>query len=475
MEKVTINNLTFKYRQATQPILKQLNFHLTAGSFNVLYGPSGGGKSTLLRIIAGLYPHFAGTIIQGTVKLEEKDVTAWQPAELTQKLALLFQNPREQFAMDQVEKEFIFTLENLAIPADEIDDLITQALSQVGIAHLRHRQLATLSGGELQKVALAITLATGSDLILLDEPFANVDLKSRKALIKLLKKLQAQEGKTILIADHDLNDYAEICDHLYQLDHQQVSLITDPQPIFARYQLTTRTAFPIPNANAAAILKLQDFGIENGGRYLLQAVQTSFPKQHLILLTGENGSGKSTLFEAIARLHPYQGKLFYDNRPLSQFNARTWAKTATVVFQDSEMQFLKMTVTEEIDLSLQHAREPQYWTADRIQDWLERLNLAGLQDQIVYQLSGGQKKKLQILTMLILGNPLVLLDEPLAGLDLASVRVVMQLIQKAAQVQKQTIVMISHQLTGLPEFFDYHLALTDHQLIYQEELNGFIS
>ena len=139
------------------------------------------------------------------------------------------------------------------------------------------------------------------------------------------------------------------------------------------------------------------------------------------------------------------------------------------------MQFLKMTVTEEIDLSLQHAREPQYWTADRIQDWLERLNLAELQEQIVYQLSGGQKKKLQILTMLILGNPLVLLDEPLAGLDLASVRVVMQLIQKAAQVQKQTIVMISHQLTGLPEFFDYHLALTDHQLIYQEELNGFIS
>ncbi|MCC3237841.1 energy-coupling factor ABC transporter ATP-binding protein, partial [Pediococcus acidilactici] len=179
----------------------------------------------------GLYPHFAGTIIQGTVKLEEKDVTTWQPAELTQKLALLFQNPREQFAMDQVEKEFIFTLENLAIPADEIDDLITQALSQVGIAHLRHRQLATLSGGELQKVALAITLATGSDLILLDEPFANVDLKSRKALIKLLKKLQAQEGKTILIADHDLNDYAEICYHLYQLDHQLVSFITHPQPI----------------------------------------------------------------------------------------------------------------------------------------------------------------------------------------------------------------------------------------------------
>lgn len=135
------------------------------------------------------------------------------------------------------------------------------------------------------------------------------------------------------------------------------------------------------------------------------------------------------------------------------------------------MQYLKLTVQEEIDLSLKYTDFKDFWTSKAVDNYLLKLKLDQLKDHVVYQLSGGQKKKLQIFEMLILGTPVLLLDEPLAGLDIDSALVVMTMIKEISERQNQTILLISHQLSGLNNFFDYHLELRNQTLEYSEVAN----
>jgi energy-coupling factor transport system ATP-binding protein len=144
----------------------------------------------------------------------------------------------------------------------------------------------------------------------------------------------------------------------------------------------------------------------------------------------------------------------------------TYAREVAMVFQSAETQYLKMTVTEELQLSLKHSHFSEYWTEAKIDEALTELNLIEFKDHIVYRLSGGQKKKLQILAMLILGTNVLLFDEPLAGLDIDSVHVVMQLIKDITVIQNQTVIMISHQLNGVLGYFDYHLVFNNRRLTY---------
>lgn len=472
MQKLLIKDLNFRYKNAGPDIIKDLNFSLDSGSFNVLYGPSGCGKSTLLKIIAGLYPEFSGHLTAGNIYLDGIDATDWNSQTRSQHIAILFQNPNDQFSMTTVKQEFIFTLENLGIKVSAMDQLISQALARVGIADFKNRTLNTLSGGELQKVSLAITLAMDCDLILLDEPFACVDSKSRQQLLVLLKDLQQNDGKTILITDHDLMGYQELIDNLYHFKDSQVFPVTNTQQIFDRYQVENEQLFfKLPDNTLDTAIKLQDFKLANGNKSLIDQSDLKMSQGKMILLTGENGAGKSTLFSAITRLHDYSGLIEYHNKDIQKYPKKKYARQIGLIFQDSQMQYLKLTVKDEIDLSLKYTAFKDFWTEDKISEYLTKLHLNDMDERIVYQLSGGQQKKLQIFEMLILGNPVLLMDEPLSGLDIDSTKVVMDMIQELSQLQKQTIIMISHQLGGLQNYFDYHLSLTDQKLTYTEVLN----
>ena len=137
-----------------------------------------------------------------------------------------------------------------------------------------------------------------------------------------------------------------------------------------------------------------------------------------------------------------------------------------LVFQNANDQFLKVTVQEELELSLKNGQHP-YFNRSRLADAITKLGLQHLTNQVVYSLSGGQKKKLQLLVMLMMGQSFLLLDEPFSGLDQQSIANVIDLIHNCQQVLPQTILIISHQLTGLDSLIDYHLNLSGRQLSYQ--------
>ena len=204
-------NLTFSYDEK-KPILQDVNLNIPTGKFSLLIGPTGCGKSTLLKILAGLYPKYAGKV-SGTVDLNGL------------KSAMMFQNAGEQFTMATPREEIIFALENLKIDREHYSKRLQKATSFAQIDQLLDQKINTMSGGEQQRVALAVLIAMDVDLFLLDEPFASCDPAARQFLIKKLAHLR-DLGKTIILSDHVLADYGGICDCLFKFTGHQVTALS---------------------------------------------------------------------------------------------------------------------------------------------------------------------------------------------------------------------------------------------------------
>ncbi|KRK89579.1 ABC transporter ATP-binding protein [Lentilactobacillus sunkii] len=473
MTDVSINHFTFHYPESDVKVLNDINITFKSHHFSLLSGPSGSGKSTLLYFIAGLYPHFSGNDAVGEIKFGDTNIKDIPREKVSQSVAMMFQNPNQQFAMDTVVHEMTFVLENLRIAPDKMDDIITHALEFCGIKRLRSRVINTLSGGEKQRVALACIVAMDPQVIVLDEPFASIDPDSREDLINKLKILQEKHGKTIILADHDLTSYRNLVDEFYYLDPDthHINLLDDEQAehFFKNFESTQtiNKKVEVPSGDDNSILKINDFKLEPHHSLLLKLNHLDFYKQKTTLITGANGIGKSTLFNALTKLLPYEGTIVFDGKDIKKIRPLPYAKNVTLLFQDAENQFLNITVKEELDLSLANRTNTDYTQAD-VDDMLNKLDMAGRDDRIVYSLSEGQKKKLQIIEMLIMNPPVLLMDEPFKGLDYHSLEVVVGFLNRAKKDFHQTQIIISHQLSGLDTLIDYHATFKNQNLAYQE-------
>ena len=447
-------------------MLDRLSGTFLAGKFSLLTGVSGGGKSTLLKLIAGLLPNDE----PASITFDDQPLSAIAPGQRASTVAMLFQEPSTQFTMDTVENELRFALENQQVPATEIPRRSDAALAFVGITPLKHRKLMQLSGGEQQKVALAIIVAMDSDVILLDEPFASIDPPTRLVLLEKLVALCTKRGKTIILADHDLSGYQQWVDHLAVLADGQLHLLStaETQTRFAAFtpQRLQLTHVQLPNDQLTVCLRGTQLGLAHGARQLLTPQNLKFYAHRTTLITGPNGSGKSTLFKALVRLGHYQGHITYRDTDIKKIRKRHYARQVGLMFQAASAQFLNVTVAEELALSQKYGNST-YFTSARIQQLLQQLNLAGRDDQVLYSLSSGQQKKLQLLCMLIMAPAVLLLDEPLKGLDYASIQAVMHILTMVQRDLNLTLILISHQLSGLNDLVDLHLQLADHQLTYQ--------
>lgn len=470
MIKLAAQQLSFRYQPTKSLIFDHLDFQVEPGTFSLLTGPSGCGKSTLFKLLAGLYPQYGGQIETGQVVLDGQNVAEILPNQRAKKVAMLFQNPSRQFAMRTVSEQLTFALENIQLPLVKIPQQIEKVLAVFNLDSFKQRKLQTLSGGEQQRVALATVLALDSQIILLDEPFANVDLTGRKQLLHDLKQLQLNYQKTILVADHDLSGYQGIADHLYHLDSKTPQITS--RPLTELQQSATSWPVSLHKLNSGD-LSWQQLTLVTAKRQLLTGSNFTLPRGQLGLLSGENGVGKSTLLAALSQLHPYQGQISYQQKAAQKFNQRHWNQLVGLVFQNSSDQFVRLSAQDEIKLSQKNSLQPKYWTIKRIIQCLQQLDLAGILDQVCYQLSGGQQKKLQLLSMLIMAQPVLLLDEPFAGLDPQSLKQALQLIRETATQLQLSSLIVSHQRAGVTEKLDYELELAHQQLtLLQGGLNN---
>lgn len=462
-----IEDLTFTYADDSNPIFDNLNFELQLNSFNLLLGPSGSGKSTIFKLMSGLYPQYSGVKQKGHILLNEQEITDIVPFERARHVAMLFQNPSRQFTMKTVFEQLVFALENIQYPTHLIEKRTLNILKELNLFQFKDRILQTLSGGEQQRVALATILALDSPIIFLDEPFANIDSTSRVEILNELKHLQLTQNKTIFISDHDISDYDGLVDHLYKIKVSAKNLIELP--------LTELSDLPSqPNVEKKdlpnnSIFSWQNLSFSVGERLLLAPNSLSIPKGYIGLLSGDNGIGKSTLFAALSHQKKYSGHVLYDNKSSEKIRLRNWAKIVTQIFQNSSDQFIKLHVNEELALSQANSLYSEYWTTARVQEAVEKLNLTHVLSHVNYQLSGGQQKKVQALVMLIMSQPVMLFDEPFAGLDLSSLDNLLTLIKQTTKDLEIATLIISHQRRGVIENIDYEFLMAGQTIRRLEE------
>ncbi len=439
-----IENLTFRYRRATEPAIRDLNLTLAAGEVLLVAGPSGCGKSTLIRAINGLIPHAYPGELGGTVRLEGRLTTDLRLRDIALTVGTVLQDPAKQIVGATVEAELAFGPENLGVPREEIRARIDRVVDRTGIRDLVGRETAALSGGERQLVATAGTLMMEPRLYVVDEPLANLDPATAERLLRLLREL-ADRGDAVLIVEHRVEEALDLRpDRVLYLDEGRERYqgplpgflqIADPEAVKLPFDVVlervragaTLDARVPPDLESAAErsepprLEFRGVRAGYGGDDVLRGIDARLERRQIVAVLGPNGSGKTTLFRTAMRLQGVTaGEVLVDGRPTAN---RTVAQLATVfgyVFQSPSQMLFARTVREELVFGPRNlGRDPS--TFERIiADALRRTALDGVEDILErppLTLSFGQQKRLALAIALALEPPTLILDEPSAGQD----------------------------------------------------------
>jgi len=399
-------NLSFAYPGSSTPALRDVSTGLTPGQVTLVLGPSGSGKTTLLRAFAGLVPHFHGGGFSGRVEVAGLDTRRHGPARLAGTVATLFQDPEDQVVFTRVLNEVAFGLENVGTPAQEIEARALDALASVGAEHLAGRLVTELSGGELQRVCLAATLALEPKLLLLDEPTSQLDPEAAEGLVELALRLARERGTAVLLSEQRPALPLEVCDRVLFLDGGRLAF---DSPV-AQAQAWLEEHHPLfVSAGGDVGVHHHQFGEVtsrlDGVSYayedhllVLDRASLELRRGEVVALVGPNGSGKTTLAKlAAGLLEPLGGRVERRGR-------------ATYLSQDPGRYVFRERASEEVAVGV----DGDLAAASRA---LAAVGLSGYEDRHPRDLSSGERERLALAAVLAPEPDLLVLDEPTRGVD----------------------------------------------------------
>ena len=222
---ITFDHVSFSYPEVALPALHKVTLTLVESTFTLISGPSGAGKTTLLRCLNGLVPHFSGGVLTGRIRVGDLDPVALGPEVMCRHVGFVFQDPETQFVMDYVEDELAFALENAAMSRAEMRSRVGEVIELLDLGPLRHRSLATLSGGEKQRIAIAAALAFRPRVLVLDEPTSQLDPRSAREVLEALGRLNRDLGLTVILAEHRLERVLPFADRLVYLPAAEAPVV----------------------------------------------------------------------------------------------------------------------------------------------------------------------------------------------------------------------------------------------------------
>ncbi len=407
MSAIALAGVGYRYPGAAAPSLADIDLVVDPGRIVILEGPSGGGKTTLLRVLGGLAPAFHGGEAWGAGSVAGVDLRSARPGALAQRVGFLFQEPEAQGVMGEALRDVAYGLQCRGWEQDRILPAARAALAAVGCEHLVGRRLDALSSGERQRVALAAVLAPEPDVLLLDEPTAQLDDDAACELVGQLRRF-ADRGLTIVISEHRTDRVGHLADEVLGVVAGRIAA----PPAAAVYP----RPLPALVGGEPPSLALEDVVLERDGRRVLHGASAILPAAASVALVGPNGAGKSTLLRAIAGLEtPTAGVIRDARRDLARVPAAQRVPGIRLVPQDPGRTLLEATAEAEIRRGAERLGMPA-GPADRA---IEDLSLAPLLDRHPRDLSVGERERVAIAAALAVDPALLLLDEPTRGMDAA--------------------------------------------------------
>lgn len=451
--------------------LKDVDLSADAGSLTLVCGASGCGKSTLMKALTGLVPQMTPGELDGVVRINGRNLADVALTDVGHLCSSVFQNPRTQFFCDTVAEELAFCGENYGRERVTLRQQSERAAKLMGISHLMERKLTTLSGGQLQKVALACALASGAPVLLADEPTSNLDpaaISEVRAALKVLK----EQGLTIVVVEHRLHFLRDLADQVLLMEGGMVTRRWSGAEFFSmgqaqRRSLGLRTLVdPGPpetwvgqgqaghqenqvgrqekqvgrqenrEATPSQVrLSCRGLSFAYGANPVFEGLDADFPAGQITCIAGANGVGKTTLVRVLCGLAaPSSGSISMDGVPASR---KTRRSACALVMQDTGRQLFSDTLAGELTIGASHA------SGQSGEQLLADFDLANLGERHPLSLSGGQKQRLVIAAARATGRPIVILDEPTSGVDARHLDSITATLRRIAD-EGAAVVVVTH-------------------------------
>ncbi|MDQ0972362.1 energy-coupling factor transporter ATP-binding protein EcfA2 [Neobacillus niacini] len=510
MEILTTKSLSFTYPNATTNALKEINIQVQQGEFVVLCGPSGSGKSTLLRLFKPeIAPHGekVGSLFFKGKPLEELD-----PLVRAKELGMVFQDPENQIAMDNVMKELIFGMENLGFTTEQMRKKIAEMVNFFGLNHLLDKKTDDLSGGQKQLINLAAVLLLEPTVLLLDEPTAQLDPIAAKEFIHMLQRLNDEFGLTIVIVEHRLEELFPVASRVILMENGKLLHDMPPKEMVLELGIheTMRNFLPSsallyldfqPDGNVQdiplnvketrhwlqgqkvnwdeptvvketakqPILELKEVDYQYGKNTppVLYNLDLSIYDGEWLAIVGANGTGKSTLLKVIGGILKAQhGTMKFKGKKVKKWDLQK----VSYLPQNPKLFFIHDSIKKEFDsIAKQHGISHSEAV---IQELVESFQISHLLNRHPYDLSGGELQKAALIGTLLVKPTILLIDEPTKGMDPESKSAFGNLVSTLVE-EGLTVVMVTHDIEFAATYATRCSMLFQGQITVTENTRDF--
>ena len=517
MALIEVKDLSYTYPQAEQPAIKNINLEINQGEFILLTGPSGCGKTTFCRTLNGLIPKFYNGEMTGKVIVNGLDTADHSTMELAQHVGLIFQNPDNQIFALTVEKDIAFGLENLGKSKPEMYKEIDWAAEVTGIQELRHRATHELSGGQKQRLTIASVLAMHPKIIVMDEPTSFLDPVGAEHIFEVLNQLNQELGITIIIIEHRIDIAAKYVDRIIVFDRGEVRSDGSPEEILSNedtrllgvgipriltlakrlkdeaifdnnpltvdhfYDKICTVIQPASNKNIKPpfdldelsgeyhhkpLIEISDLYFDYPGNVTaLQGVNLTIHEGDYVAIMGENGAGKTTLVKHFnGLLRPKSGNIRFMGEDIKDKSVAQLARKIGLVFQNPDDQLFEETVEKEISFALHNFGIKESLIEKRVNWALNLLDIGKYREKSPFALSGGERKRVALASVLAWDPDVLVLDEPTIGQDYGQKERLRHFLMQL-RTQGKTVVIVTHDVEFVAESQPHIVLMADGNVV----------